>query len=197
MVKPVGLKASLPALAGILGETRISLQERQKLLVAEGLLETVPGHGPGSGVRLSPQSVAMLLIGCLAAVNMGQLGPRARAIAETTMTPACGLTGATTFADALTRLIADEAMAARVTAIKVAVTHGYALIEFDRGSSEFKGPMPMKTEIGLLSTERGLSIEIAIATDTIRALSAAVAGQLHEKRKATFKFIVSNRAEDK
>jgi hypothetical protein len=57
--------------------------------------------------------------------------------------------------------------------------------------------MPVKTEIGLLSTERGLRIEIAIATDTIRALSAVVAGQRHEKRRATFRFSVSNGGEDK
>jgi hypothetical protein len=129
----------------------------------------------------------MLLIGTLAGINMGQLGPRARAIAETmTTAPAspCRLTGATVFADALTRILSDGALAAQVTEIKVGVTHGRSVIEFTRpndgthiiysGRSVFTGPMPLKTEIGLLSSERGLKIEIGINPDTIRALAAEV-----------------------
>jgi hypothetical protein len=65
-------------------------------------------------------------------------------------------------------------VAARVTAIHVAVTHGYASIDYDGGRTVFVGAMPVKTEIGLLSTERGLRIDITVQPDTIRALAAAV-----------------------
>ncbi len=56
------LKSFLPVLSRILAEPADALYERQRALVREGLLESVPGHGTGSGVRATPESVAMLLI---------------------------------------------------------------------------------------------------------------------------------------
>jgi len=76
------LKSFLPVLSRILAEPADALYKRQHALVREGLLESVPGHGPRSGVRATPESVAMLLIGVLASPSLSQAGPAARWIAN-------------------------------------------------------------------------------------------------------------------
>jgi len=45
------LKSFLPVLSRILAEPADALYKRQLALVREGLMESVPGHGRGSGVR--------------------------------------------------------------------------------------------------------------------------------------------------
>src|ERR1700686_3926052 len=57
------LQGCLPDIADVLNANRTTLYERQRALVREGLLEALPGHGRGSGVRATPESIAMLTIG--------------------------------------------------------------------------------------------------------------------------------------
>src|SRR5215211_4926587 len=56
------LKALIPAIAQVLEMNPATLYERQRALVRSGLLKTKSGRGPGSGVRASADSVAILLI---------------------------------------------------------------------------------------------------------------------------------------
>src|ERR1700730_12936218 len=56
------LKAYMPPLARLLGVTPAMLYERQRSLVRAGLLDAGSGWGPGSGVRTTARSVALLLI---------------------------------------------------------------------------------------------------------------------------------------
>ena len=93
------LKSIIPALATALDESEATLYERQRALVREGLLKSRPGHGPGSGVRASPEAVAMLLIGLVASTSWSVAGERARLIAETSTKPAppCRLTRENSF----------------------------------------------------------------------------------------------------
>ena len=177
------LKSCLPVLARVLGESDAALYERQRLLVREGLLESVAGHGPGTGVRATSESVAMLLIGMLSSVNWSESGPAARAIADTSAKPPCRLTGATRFADALAKILSNEALAARVNSIRVTVTGGSAEILYDRSSSEMPLGAAKKAKLthapisvfeGRESKKGGLRIEVAIQADTVRALAKAV-----------------------
>jgi hypothetical protein len=165
------LKSIIPALARVLREKPDTLYERQRALVREGLLESLPGHGPGSGVRATPESVAMLVIGLLATLSLSDAGPRAREIAAASIKPAlrCRLTGAKTFKDALARILADYTLARRVSVIQVVVTHGYAELEFKGGKSRFGGAT---------SAKQGLRIEIAIDSDTVHPLAKTVADLL-------------------
>ena len=126
------LKACLPALARTLGEKSDTLYERQRALVREGLLESLPGHGRGAGVRATSESVAMLLIGYFASTNLSGAGPAARALATAPPSGAkCPLTGAKTFLGALMRILSDEQLAKRVSEMRVTSTHGAAVICFD------------------------------------------------------------------
>src|SRR5215475_5163773 len=68
-VMSAALKTHLAKLARTLSVTEGALYERQRALVREGILESVPGHGRGSGVRATPESLGLLLISLLASVN--------------------------------------------------------------------------------------------------------------------------------
>jgi hypothetical protein len=128
------LKSFLPVLSRILGETSEALYERQRALVREGLLESAPGHGPGSGVRVTPESVATLLIGVLASPSLSGAGLAARSIANARPgypKHKCPLTGATTFARVLAKVLSDEAISKRVIDLNVSPSAGLASVHYD------------------------------------------------------------------
>jgi hypothetical protein len=60
------LKASIPLLAKILRLNPHAIYERQRALVRGGVLQSVPGRGPGSGTFFKPEPVGVLLISMLA-----------------------------------------------------------------------------------------------------------------------------------
>jgi hypothetical protein len=70
------LKSFLPQISGFLGTTPAALYERQRQLVRLGILTPEKGHGPGSGVKLSADSVAALLVALLATDNLSDTDDR-------------------------------------------------------------------------------------------------------------------------
>jgi hypothetical protein len=93
-------------LAQIIGRKPVTLYERQRPLVAAGLLDAEGGHGPGSGVKASPRSVAMLLISLLATDSPSDTDTVATfAKLKCLGGHPCGLTGKATLADALTAIL--------------------------------------------------------------------------------------------
>jgi hypothetical protein len=66
------LKAFLPQLAKIVGKTADELYSRQRALIQIGVLKAVEGRGPGSGVSLSGDAVAAIIIALMAADNLQQ-----------------------------------------------------------------------------------------------------------------------------
>ncbi|MGA7182700.1 MAG: hypothetical protein WBY67_05235 [Pseudolabrys sp.] len=128
------LKSFLPVLSRILAEPADALYKRQLALVREGLMESVPGQGRGSGVRATPESVAMLLIGVLASPSLSQAGPAARWIANAR--PGypkyqCPLTGATTFGGVLAKVLSDESISKRVVNVSVQPSAKLASVTYD------------------------------------------------------------------
>ena len=100
----IGLKAFLPKLSELVGVTPAALYERQRSLVHAGLLHGESGRGPGSGVRLTPNSVAMLLISLLATDSLSEVEERAKSVAKL-KTASCGLTHQPTFRSALAAIL--------------------------------------------------------------------------------------------
>ena len=101
-------KAFIPIMAAKLLITPAALYERQRVLVSEGVLKPVAGRGPGSGVKLTPHSVAMLLISVMVSDTMVGLSQVTKAFAL--LAPEnrkCSLTGAKTLSDAIARVIAS------------------------------------------------------------------------------------------
>jgi hypothetical protein len=67
------LKSFLYEVAPVVGMTSSSLYERQRELVRHGLLPVREGRGPGSGVPLTPETVATFVIGLLASDSLTDL----------------------------------------------------------------------------------------------------------------------------
>jgi hypothetical protein len=74
------LKSFLYAVAPDLGVTPAALYERQRALVALGALPVTPGRGPGSGVPLSSENIAAVIISLLAAETLADVDQRVLAI---------------------------------------------------------------------------------------------------------------------
>jgi hypothetical protein len=97
------LKAFLPTLAPILATTPDALYSRQRALINLGLLATRKGRGPGSGVELSADSLAVLLIACLCSETLAETDQRVVAI--------CGATdwdSRTTYREAVAATLSEQ-----------------------------------------------------------------------------------------
>ena len=115
------LKAFIPRLAGILNTTPAALYERQRALVREGLLTPEEGRGRGSGVRLSAEALAVLLIGLLVTDSLAEVASKSADMAEAKPWPEkkCPITGKSKFKDAFAAVLEDRDLCKRVNNIKV------------------------------------------------------------------------------
>jgi len=166
------LKSFLPILGAILNEKADTLYERQRALVREGLLESLPGRGRGSGVQTTAENVAILVIGMLASVTLADAASATRALIGAAIEGGpCPLTGATNFKDAVARILSDPKISKRVREIRVVVTHGTATIGFERRQSTFRGKDATR---GLYRKGDGINMEIAIGSAMVSQLSGAV-----------------------
>jgi len=119
-VSDTSLKGLISELAQGVDTTPAALYERQRALVRAGLLQTKPGRGPGSGVRATPESVAMLLISIMATGNLSETEERSKAISNLkSQNKSCPLTGKKTFASALAAVLASEELSKRLSWIDV------------------------------------------------------------------------------
>src|SRR6478735_4032377 len=75
-----GLKSFLYGVAPILGVTGAILYERQRALVNLGVLKAEQGRGPGSGVPLSAENAAAVIISLLAAGSLSEVDERVVAL---------------------------------------------------------------------------------------------------------------------
>ena len=105
----VSLKSLLPYLAIFFDTTEFALYERQRALVRAGLIHAVPGRGPGKGVRVTPQSLAMLLISLAATESLIQVQSETKAIANLKIqdNAACPITGKKAFGAALSAVLSS------------------------------------------------------------------------------------------
>ena len=172
------LKASLPALGRILGETPDALYGWQRAMVREGLLESTPGRGPGSGVAASPDAMAQFLIGICCQATRSENVPLARALANArSVDGQCPLTGAKRFKDALACVLADEALAGRVREVMIGVTLGQAYIRYDgahpsRGPEQFAADPPKSSVFVGTSPKRSpLGFTASIPSETLVSLA--------------------------
>jgi hypothetical protein len=111
----LSLKGFIPVLAKQLDMTPAALYERQRALVRAGLLEAGSGRGPGSGVRATPDSVALLLIAVLATGSLSETEGHAKVLANlSSNTGRCPLTGKRRFASALAEVLASPDLAKHI-----------------------------------------------------------------------------------
>jgi hypothetical protein len=167
------LKLLLPEIALILGESDSALYERQRLLVAEGLLHSVQGRGRGSGVRASPAALATLLIAMLATPNWSETVPATRALirAWPSKDGKCSLTGGVTFQDALTRVLADESLAERVLEISFDTRLRQCWIRYDAPEPPGHWMRNLKHSFFVAAIDKPGSLQRETSISSIPALS--------------------------
>jgi hypothetical protein len=113
----------IPKLAKWLKLSPAAIYERQRALMRAGLLESEPGRGPGSGVRATPKSVAMLLTALVASVFPSESAELTGKVAKLKSdTKRCQFTGKKTFIDALSHALSSEEQAARI--LQIQAEHG-------------------------------------------------------------------------
>ena len=185
------LKGYTPTLAGLLSTTPAALYERQRALVRAGLLDAGDGRGPGSGVRATAPSTALLLLSVLATEHLSETERRVSALAM--MRPArstrCPFTEMTTFVDAFAVLLSQLAKAALVSEVKVSRTADRAQILFrdleDNRKpkiSEFVGANSKEPAIAVVAT-LGAQVLLRIAKDVRGAFEDAPAVVEHVKSR--------------
>jgi hypothetical protein len=169
---PTSLKAQMPHLARLLGTSSVTLYEKQRALVRAGLLDAGTGWGPGSGVRATADSIALLLISAMVSDNsLTDVETRAGGIV--TAAPVggdqCPLTGMRSFRDALASVLTLASQSDRVIEISVSRTAARAKIVYRDGRrtavSEFTAPG---------ADEPGLSVVATLAGDTLRYIAHRV-----------------------
>jgi hypothetical protein len=185
------LKAALPSLAPILGESADALYSHQRAFVAAGLLESVPGRGPGSGTPGTPATIATFLICMLTRANIAENVPFARSIADAV--PEGGvdaLTSASTFKDALAAVLSDEKLSARVGHIQIQMNGGYAKVGWERTPTS-ASDKPVKITVRAPPLDKpkrrpreslfrgnvvkvGMEVTITLSADMVHDLSKAV-----------------------
>lgn len=138
--------------------TPAALYERQRELVRAGLLIAKGKKGPGAGVELSAESLAMLLISVLVTDSLSEVAVETADMARAKASPSegtrdemaeakaskwkCPVTGKNTFRDALAAALEDRNLSERVEFVSVTKAVGAEIIfnlknDFNAGGSLF------------------------------------------------------------
>ena len=116
----LGLKWFIPQISEELGLTPDALYSRQRELVRAGLLKHIGLRGPGSGVRLTPENVAILLIAVLASDNVSEIIRPTRKLANAKRKGrGSSLGGAATFKTALVNALSDQSINDQISSVTV------------------------------------------------------------------------------
>jgi DNA-binding IscR family transcriptional regulator len=159
----LSLKRLITDVSALTELSEAAVYERQRALVRAGLLKTERGRGPGSGVRGTPKSVALLLISLLATGNLSEAGLSTRIFAKLeNKEGSCPLTGKRTFEEAVTAILASKELAQRVIAINVSRETRETEITYRDPS---KGGNITSSEFGLTGQpgEPGLSLRASLS----------------------------------
>lgn len=139
----MGLKSFIPKLSKVLEISEIALYERQRALVRAGLLKNVEGRGPGSGVRLTTEALATLLIALLVTPNLSETAAATRLLLnakrdrrdiEDYKKVRDSLGGAETFKAALAHVLTSDE---EITVVRVYRGDGFAVFYLKEGRPHF------------------------------------------------------------
>jgi len=171
------LKGFIPTLARLVGMTPAALYERQRALVRAGLLQVKGGRGPGSGVRLTADTVALLLIAVLASDSLSDTEEKARAVANL-RSARCPLTGTNNFRAALAAILASSDLSKRVKSISVRRTGPTAEIYTQGVSDSLEGSPGSSFGTPREKQLAGIVVTSQIHEETLNAITEALLKQL-------------------
>jgi hypothetical protein len=192
----ISLKTYIPNLAYALNLTPAALYERQRVLVREGMLAGSAGYGPGTGVKATPSSVALLIIAALATDSLSEIesGSVTKLASAKSFDGSCALTGAKDFKQALTDILTDSEIAERISSIVVVRSVAKATVYYRKQGrqrielSEF-GPIAATASLYLLSITASLPGDaIRWTAHDLKFIAAGVKGSVfREQLEATQK----------
>jgi hypothetical protein len=160
------LKSFLPRISRSLYVSPEALYERQRSLVRLGVLESKEGRGPGSGVRLSAHSLAILIASIFIADHPSELNENvSRLLSARAHGGRCEVTGASTFGEALSRLLSSPRMHVG-SPLEVVVDRAAECATISR---RYRGTT--LTRFGYGEIDRGVIKLVALRSETLRDLA--------------------------
>ena len=170
------LKRLITDVSTLTGMSQAAVYERQRALVRARLLKTERGRGPGSGVRGTPESMALLLISLLATGNLSDVGLSTSTFANLeNKEDSCPLTGKRTLAEAVTALLASKELARSIITINLSQETKESEIAYRDPS---KGGSILSSEFGLAGPEGpGLSMSARLSGDVVERLAYILEGE--------------------
>ncbi len=156
----IGLKTYLSMLSPLLGQSEEMLYERQRALVREGLLDSVGGRGPGSGVRADESALSPFLISLLAHDILAQSFLAELFCDMKSDAGKCPVTGAKTFREGLEAVLGHEALAEKTANVILHRNHP------GRGYLQFIGKNNRMIGSAFVGNKRALMPVSALCTST-------------------------------
>jgi hypothetical protein len=170
------LKRLITDVSTLTGMSQAAVYERQRALVRARLLKTERGRGPGSGVRGTPESMALLLISLLATGNLSDVGLSTSTFANLeNKEDSCPLTGKRTLAEAVTALLASKELARSIITINLSQETKESEIAYRDPS---KGGSISSSKFGLAGPEGpGLRMSASLSGDVVERLAYIFEGE--------------------
>lgn len=165
------LKSFLPILGSHLHATPEALYERQRALMRLGTLDPGAGRGPGGGVRLNGDSMAVMLLSALTADNWSDVGANISQIAAGR--PSGDLPpwlSKRTTAGALSEVLENDDIAARIQAVTLYREWQSLMIQW----LEPKGEYHVTVFNGTTPTEPPIVTSGRIKGNTLQAIARSM-----------------------
>lgn len=175
------LKGYTIALARILETSPAALYERQRALVRAGLLDLGDGRGPGSGVRSSAASVALLLVAVLAADGLSEVAERTALAAKLPIKDRGPFGRAKNFEQALSYILAATGRSGEIDRITVSRTGKWAeIVYMERESASGEYEFFVAT-FGKREGDKPISTAATIANPTLSTIANDVQAMVMEE----------------
>jgi hypothetical protein len=173
----ISLNKFLPQISGFLNTTPAALYERQRQLVRLGILRAEKGRGPGSGVKLSADGVAALLVALLVTDNLSDTNDQIRLFLDSRPLVKSAKIGAKTFGEVLAEFLLSPQKLPDLEFIEVHRSIRLAQIWFMRGK---------KYSHTIFATPRardfilpgGIDVKASVGKNTLFSISLALTAAL-------------------
>ena len=129
----LSLKGFTPTLGKAVGMSAAAVYDRQRALVRGGLLQVESGKASGSGVRLTEESLALLLVALLATDNLSRTKECTRTFANLkSIARRCPFTDEARFIAALSTILRSTDLSKRCRGVLVSRTEPSGCIFYEK-----------------------------------------------------------------
>jgi hypothetical protein len=175
----LSLKGFTPTLGKAVGMSAAAVYERQRALVRGGLLPVESGKASGSGVRLTEESLALLLVALLATDNLSRIEECTRTFANLkSIARRCPFTDEATFLAALSTILSSTDLSKRCRGVLVSRTGPSGCVFYEKEKEPLaslfslhgRKPKPQPFGMGVDAQLPGSTLR-AVASNFVAALA--------------------------